>query len=75
MFFRIYPLDPGGRYQPPHECECEDDAAALAEAGLLGERIQHGFDLWQLERYLGRYRPDGAGPPILVSRGAMGRDS
>ena len=69
MFFRVYPLDPNGRYQAPHEVECADDAAALAEAAGLGDRIKHGFDLWQLERFVGRYRPDGAGRPVVVTPG------
>lgn len=63
MFFRIYPLDAAGRYQAPHEVECGGDKDALAKAAELGARLKHGFDVWQLERFVGHYRLDGQGAP------------
>jgi hypothetical protein len=54
-FYRIYPLGPNGRVQPPVDAECADDASALVAASLLDDRVANGCEVWELTRFLGRF--------------------
>lgn len=69
VFFRIYPLDQRGRYQPPLEIECDGDEAARLAAAGLGVRVKDGCHIWQLQRFVGHYRIDGDGVALLVEAG------
>ncbi len=57
MFYRVYPIGADGRYRPPVELECADDAEAVAAVSELGQAMANGCDLWQLRRFLGRFSP------------------
>lgn len=64
MFFRVYPLDERGRYLPPEEVECASDAEALKIASALGGRVRAGFEIWELARFIGRFRIGPDGEPV-----------
>jgi len=59
--YRVYPLGPDGRYLRPIELECESDDAALAALTGIDPPFAQGCEIWQLKRFLGRFRvgPDG----------------
>ena len=57
MFYRVYPLGLAGHFQPPIELECASDEAAVAALASVHPPLRHGCELWQLKRFIGRYRP------------------
>lgn len=53
--YRIYPLNAAGRIGFPIDADCPDDGAAIRAARELDARLQHGCEVWELTRFLGRF--------------------
>ena len=62
--YRIYPLNASGRIGRPVDADCPDDTSAIIAARELEARMQHGCEIWELTRFLGRFHFHGAGPAV-----------
>jgi hypothetical protein len=56
MFYRIYPLSRHGHVELPLEDFFASDEEAVGFADSFVDKLPHGFEVWQLERFVYRQR-------------------
>jgi len=61
VLYRVYPFGRDGRRRPAIELDCVSDEAALAALASVDPPLQHGCEVWQFKRFVGRYRPGPEG--------------
>lgn len=56
LFYRIYPLGPDGRLQPPIELESLSDETMLERLAEMGLPFLQRYEVWALKRLVGRFQ-------------------